>query len=165
MNANLVQQPDDDLCIAVNENNPYKEVPRDTESTEREVYFGNTLVFLNPQNIENAQRLDRFARTITIVCMLDFGIAWVNFILTSYPYFVFVCLVDLFGYWGVVYFNKTYLTIYMIYQFFAAVGTIVWVCIFVHALQFGIFCVMALNVILHLTMFNMVNKFIKLFPN
>jgi len=164
MNATLVQQPDDELCIAVNEYNPYKEVPSDTNS-DKEVYFGDTLVFLNPQNAENARRLDRFSRIITAVCMLDFCIAWVNFILTGFPYFLLVCLFDLFGYWGVVYFNKTYLTFYMIYQFFAAMGTVVWVCIFVHTLQIGLFCIMSVNTILHLTMFNIVNKFIKMFPN
>lgn len=124
----VVEQPDDVLCVAVSEHNPYKDASDRLCDEERHpVYFGQTLVRIPSQLIVRAHELEEFGRSIRLVTLLDMVMCCINFIFTGHLLFIAAAALNFAGYWGTIRFNRVILCIYVVYQWLASSSKITYV--------------------------------------
>lgn len=170
----VVEQPDNDIMVGLSEHNPYKQLDQNLDTLEEpltsnniphRIYFGTTIVRLDPEDLNMAVRLQNYAHVIKFVCIMDFFMAMMNFVLFMNGFFFLCGLFDMIGYYGVLQFNKTYLHIYSVYHIILGIVCAMAIWFFVHQdNKVGPLVLTSLGMIFHFWMCKIVRNFIWMFP-
>lgn len=168
----VVEQPNNDIMVGMSEHNPYKTCDKTRENIEQpltdpqpvRVFFGSAVIRLNEEDLQNALRLQNYAHVIKFVCIMDFFVAILNFVVFLNPFFFVAGLFNMFGYYGVVYFNQTYLHVYSVYQLMLVVASAVGVWFLIQTSSTLPIVMTSLGTVFHLWMCKIVRNFIGMFP-
>jgi hypothetical protein len=169
----VIKQPNNDIMVGMSEHNPYKTWDKTRENIEQpltdhqpvRVYFGSAVIRLNEEDLQNAVKLQNYAHVIKFVCIMDFFVAILNFVVFLNPFFFVAGLFNMFGYYGVVYFNHTYLHVYSVYQLILVVASAVGVWFMIQTSSTLPIVLTSLGTVFHLWMYKIVRNFVGMFPH
>ena len=133
----VVENPDGPLLLGVSKDNPYKEVPQVPDSGHP-VYFGETVIFLSNEDVQNALELERRSGVVRILCGIDLFTNMFSFMMTGMLLSMLLSFLSLSGYYGALYYNRRMLIGYMTYQVLLTVAK---VAVFIYLLTQGTFVV------------------------
>ena len=173
MTTIVVEQPNNDIMVGMSEHNPYKKLDQNVETLEEpltsnnvphRVYFGASVIRLNPEDLNRAVRLQNYAHIIRIVCIMDFFMSMMNFFMLMNPYFFLAGIFNLIGLRGITQFDKIQLYTYGAYQFILAVGLGVTLGFYISHENNVIIVMSSVGIVFHLWMLKIVKNFIDMFP-
>ena len=120
----VVQNPAGPLSLGVSPDNPYKECPSSTELEYNTtwVYFGDSAVPLDEEDISRALELERRAGSVRVLTAIDVFMNILNFVSFGYIFSILACAVSYIGYHGAMLYRKQMIVGYLTYQFFLTVA-------------------------------------------
>jgi hypothetical protein len=162
MSTVVIENPDNIPCIGVDEKNPYKHVTTVVESNETPVYFGSQMLFVSPITFQRAVELEKIAMILKSVSLFGIFSNAIFFSLTLIPSFIFGMFMDLVGFAGVQYYNKTCIISYGLYEFFT-------VCMCIYSLvnlttSVTGYIVFSFGIVFHGILVRLSYKFVRMFP-
>lgn len=115
--AVVVENPEGPVFLGVSPDNPYKQIPSEEESEDREqVAFGTTVFLIPNRYVQSAIDLEKHSYNVRIFSILDFFMNMFNFVATGYLASMTVSLLSLLGYYGALRYDRSRLIGYMSYQ-------------------------------------------------
>lgn len=113
----IVENPDGPVCLAVDNENPYKNIS-DINSGENKiaVSFGTTTLYLDQHYVQHMSNLHKIAFFVRFISVLDWEFNLIKYIVTGEFIFLFVSFFGILGYLGAVKYNVAYLYAYSTYQ-------------------------------------------------
>lgn len=124
----VVQNPAGPLNLGVSPDNPYKECPSSTDSDYNTtwVYFGESAVQLDEEDLSRALELERCAGFVRVLTAIDVFMNLLNFVSFGYLFSIIACAVSYVGYHGAMLYRKHMIIGYLTYQCLMTVARIVW---------------------------------------
>jgi len=114
----LALNPDGKICY-LEKNNPYRTQSTQTQLADSEsvrIPNEDAFNFLTLEIYNDADNLEKYSRFIRLVTLIDIIMTMLNLGL-EFPYFLAVSMLSLCGYYGAVNYNRTFLFVYMVYQY------------------------------------------------
>ena len=148
----IVQNPDGQIAYL----EKYKS---ETTQPEVEEVPVQVIVDITQETYEIAEELQKYAKFIKIICIVDIFITAVN-IGSQYPYGIGICLISLCGYQRAVQYNEKFLTVYSIYQTFKIIFKIV----LLFYISSVYFVILMLSIMFDAFVLYQCKQFIKLLP-
>lgn len=149
---------------ALEEYNPYKEKKIDIEAQENNIEYVRVEeendLYISVDDFRKAIELERYARFIKLICLLDGSLTLLNMLMRN-PYYIFVGFIYYCGYQGANQYNKTYLQIYMTYEIIEVIAKLY---LFSQIIQEKYALLLALSIFIDMYMLNMYNKFRRMLP-
>lgn len=113
----IVENPDGPVCLAVDNENPYKNISNINSGENKiAVSFGTTTLYLDQHYVQHMSNLHKIAFFVRFISVLDWEFNLIKYIVTGEFVFLFVSFFGIFGYLGAVKYNVGYLYAYSAYQ-------------------------------------------------
>lgn len=115
----IVENPVGPLALGVSPDNPYKDCPSSVESEEghRWVYFGETAIQLDEEDIQRALELEKHAGFVKILAIVDMFTGIINATIIGYMASTITVFLSFLGYSGAARYNRGMVIFYLAYQY------------------------------------------------